>query len=150
SNFPNPVSYLDISNKTEIERFFSVAHLKYDILPGLYVKTQVGFDRTKSNGYGYLPTSTIAGKSYNGRADRTGNKNTNYQFQLLLNYDKTFGNNHNFTGLLGTEYMKYNWEGHGITATDFPYDGVRWNNLTSEEHNCELQSRFDILCRLSL
>jgi len=129
SNFPNPVSYLDISNKTEIERFFSVAHLKYDILPGLYVKTQVGFDRTKSNGYGYLPTSTIAGKSYNGRADRTGNKNTNYQFQLLLNYDKTFGNNHNFTGLLGTEYMKYNWEGHGITATDFPYDGVRWNNL---------------------
>ncbi|WP_176132769.1 TonB-dependent receptor [Salegentibacter holothuriorum] len=129
SNFPNPVSYLDISNETNIERFLNTAYLKYDILPELYVKTQVGFDRTQSASYGYLPTTTIAGKSYNGRADRAEDKNSNYQFQLLVNYDKSFNEKHNITALLGTEYMKYEWEGHGITATDFPYDGVLWNNL---------------------
>lgn len=129
SNFPNPVSYLDISNETKIQRFFSTAHLKYNILPELNVKAQGGFDRTESNSYGYLPTSTIAGKSYNGRADRANKTHTNYQFQFLVNYNKTFNEKHRFSGLLGTEYMKYKREGHGITATNFPYDGVLWNNL---------------------
>lgn len=129
SNFPNPVSYLDITNETKVERFINTAHLKYDILPELFVKTQVGFDRTQSRSYGYLPTSTIAGKSYNGRADRSENMNSNYQFQFLVNYKKTFNDKHNVSALLGTEYMKYKWEGLGITATDFPYDGVLWNNL---------------------
>ena len=129
SNFPNPVSYLDITNETKVERFFNTAHLKYNILPELSVKAQVGFDRTQSRSYGYLPTTTISGKSYNGRADRGDDMNTNYQFQLLMNYMKTFGEKHNFSGLLGTEYMKYQWEGTGITATNFPFDGVKWNNL---------------------
>ncbi|MBJ7879222.1 SusC/RagA family TonB-linked outer membrane protein [Gelidibacter salicanalis] len=129
SNFPNPVSYLDISNETTVERFLNTAHLKYDILPELYVKTQVGFDRSQSRSYGYLPTSTIAGKSYNGRADRGENMNSNYQFQFLVNYNKTFNDKHNVSALLGTEYMKYKWEGTNITATNFPYDGVLWNNL---------------------
>ncbi len=129
SNFPNPVSYLDISNETTVERFLNTAHLKYDILPELYVKTQVGFDRTQSRSYGYLPTSTIAGKSYNGRADRGENMSSNYQFQFLVNYNKTFSEKHNVSALLGTEYMKYKWEGTNITATNFPYDGVLWNNL---------------------
>ena len=129
SNFPNPVSYLDISNETKVERFLNTAHLKYDILPELYVKTQVGFDRTQSRSYGYLPTSTIAGKSYNGRADRGENMSSNYQFQFLANYNKTFSEKHNVSALIGTEYMKYKWEGMGITATNFPYDGVFWNNL---------------------
>ncbi|WP_430812903.1 MULTISPECIES: SusC/RagA family TonB-linked outer membrane protein [unclassified Carboxylicivirga] len=130
SNFPNPVSFLDITNETKVERFFNTADLKYNILPELYVKAQVGFDRTQSRSYGYLPTSTIAGKGYNGRADRADDTNTNYQFQLLVNYIKTFNEKHNLTSLLGTEYMKYKWEGYGITATNFPYDGVLWNNLS--------------------
>ena len=129
SNFPNPVSYLDITNETKVERFINTAHLKYDISPDLFVKSQVGFDRTQSRSYGYLPTSTIAGKSYNGRADRSEDMNSNYQFQFLLNYKKTFNDKHNVSALLGTEYMKYKWEGLGITVTDFPYDGVLWNNL---------------------
>ena len=128
SNFPNPVSFLEISNETTVERIFNTAHLKYNILPELYVKGQVGFDRTQSRSYGYLPTSTISGKSYNGRADRAENMNTNYQAQLLANYIKSVGK-HSFTGLVGTEYMKYQWEGLGITATNFPYDGVKWHNL---------------------
>ena len=128
SNFPNPVSLLEISSETTVERIFNTAHLKYNILPELFVKTQVGFDRTQSRSYGYLPTSTNSGKSYNGRADKSENMNTNYQFQLLANYIKSVGK-HSFTGLLGTEYMKYQWEGMGITATNFPYDGVKWNNL---------------------
>ena len=129
SNFPNPVSYLDISNETKVERFLNTAFLKYDILPDLFVKAQVGFDRSQSRSYGYLPTSTIAGKSYNGRADRGENMNSNYQFQFLANYNKTFNDSHHVSALLGTEYMKYKWEGMGITATNFPYDGVLWNNL---------------------
>ncbi|KVV15145.1 TonB-dependent receptor [Flavobacterium sp. TAB 87] len=129
SNFPNPVSYLDITNETKVERFLNTAHLKYDILPDLFVKTQVGFDRTQGRSYGYLPTSTIAGKSYNGRADRGENMASNYQFQFLANYTKTINEKHHISGLLGTEYMKYKWEGMGITATNFPYDGVLWNNL---------------------
>ncbi|GAA4291168.1 SusC/RagA family TonB-linked outer membrane protein [Aestuariibaculum suncheonense] len=129
SNFPNPVSLLEITNKTKMERFFANAFLEYKILPQLSIKTQVGFDRNQSESYGYLPTSTIAGLSTNGRADRAGNENTNGQFQALLNYNDTLGDSHHVSGTLGTEYMHYRWEGSGITATNFPYDGVQWNNL---------------------
>ncbi|MBD0832998.1 SusC/RagA family TonB-linked outer membrane protein [Aestuariibaculum sediminum] len=129
SNFPNPVSYLDITNKTKMERFFANAYLEYKFLPELSLRTQVGFDRNQSESYGYVPTSTIAGLSFNGRADRAGNENTNRQFQALLNYRDTFGDNHHVSGTLGTEYMSYKWENLGVRATNFPYDGVLWNNL---------------------
>lgn len=141
SNFPNPVSFLDITNETKVERFFNTAHLKYNILPELSVKAQVGFDRTQSRSYGYLPTTTIAGKSYNGRADRADDLNTNYQFQMLVNYMKTFGDKHHFSGLWGTEYMKYLWEGTSITATNFPYDGVKWNNLGLAADRAKINSK---------
>ncbi|WP_215225012.1 SusC/RagA family TonB-linked outer membrane protein [Echinicola shivajiensis] len=129
SNFPNPVSYLEIDNKTKMERFFANAFLEYEILPELSFKTQVGYDRNQSDSYGYLPTSTIAGLSTNGRADRAANKKSNKQFQALLNYNNTFGEKHNLSGTLGTEYMYYEWEGNGMRATNFPYDGVKWYNL---------------------
>jgi len=129
SNVPNPVSYLEISNKTNMERFFYTAYIDYKILPELSLRGQAGFDRNQSENYSYLPKSTIRGASYNGKAQRSENKNTNYQLQFLLNYIKTFGSNHNLSSTLGTEYMKYNWEGLGATATNFPYDGALWNNL---------------------
>ncbi len=129
SVLPNPVSYLDITNQTTMERFFSSAFLKYNILPGLSIKTQLGFDRNASDNYGYLPTTTVTGASYNGRADRSTNQKSNYQFQTLLNYIKTFGDNHNLSATLGTEYMKYKWESFSARATDFPFDGILWNNM---------------------
>ncbi len=129
SNFHNPVSILEINNETLIERFLSTANLNYNILPELSTRFQIGFDRNQSKNYHYNPTSTISGKSTEGRADRSDNENTNYQLQFLVNYIKTFFNYHNISGTLGSEYMKYTSEGIGSTATNFPYDGSLWWNL---------------------
>ena len=129
SNFHNPASILELSNLTRMERLMSTVNLNYKILPELSLRFQTGFDRNQSENYHYNPTSTISGKSVEGRADRSGNENTNYQLQFLVNYIKTILQNHNLSGTLGSEYMKYTSERLNVTATNFPYDGALWWNL---------------------
>lgn len=129
ANIPNPVSYLEISNKTVMERFFYTTFINYRILPELSAKAQFGIDRNQSENYYYISKEHILGASFNGNAQRAENMNTNYQFQFLINYIKTFGENHNLSSTLGSEYMKYKYEGMDISASNFPYDGALWNNL---------------------
>jgi TonB-linked SusC/RagA family outer membrane protein len=129
SIFHNPASILEMDNETRMERFMSTVHLNYKILPELSVRLQTGFDRNQSENYAYNPTSTISGKSTEGKADRSSNEKTNHQIQFLINYIKTFSENHNFSGSLGSEYMKYASEMLGVSAANFPYDGALWWNL---------------------
>ena len=129
SNFMNPVSYLELSNITKMERILGTAFLNYKILPGLSFRAQTGFDRNQSEAYSYLPTNTIVGLAVNGEARRAESLATNYQVQFLLNYIKTFSAKHNVSATLGSEYMKYNTEGIGIISTNYPFDGALWNNL---------------------
>ena len=151
SNFMNPVSYLELSNITKMERFLGTAFLNYKILPGLSFRAQTGFDRNQSEAYSYLPTNTIVGLSVNGEARRAESMATNYQVQFLLNYIKTFSVKHNVSATLGTEYMKYNTEGMSIISRNYPFDGALWNNLalgadrpsiSSNGGSSELQSYF--------
>ena len=129
ANFLNPVSILEISNESRLERFLSTAFVNYKILPELSIRGQVGFDRNQANTYIYTPVTVLMGKSFGGQANRADAEQSNYQLQFLINYIKTFDVKHNLSSTLGYEYMQFDRESMNIRARNFPYDGALWNNL---------------------
>lgn len=126
---PNPVSLLDITNKTKNDRVIANTSLSYELLPGLLVRGTLGTDIMMSQGMGYLPTTTLMGQRVNGRADRRLDEKNDYQAQLFLTYNKTIGQYHSIGLTTGTEFISTSLEGYRSTNTNFISDGFLWNNL---------------------
>lgn len=124
----NPVSLLDIISKTKNDRLIANASISYEVFPNLTLKSRLGTDIMLSQGYGYLPISTIMGSRVNGRADERLDDKNDYQFQLFADYSEVF-NNHRIMVTLGTEYLSRQKHGFRATNTDFISESFLWYNL---------------------
>lgn len=125
----NPVSFLDITNKTRTDRLMGHASLSYEIIKGLTIKGMAGFDYVSSQGYSYLPKSTRLGSNANGQADRSLNEKNDYQLQLTANYNVVFKELHLLNVMAGTEFMSMNKEGFRAGNKNFMTDTFLWYNL---------------------
>lgn len=107
----NPLYWLGKLHRTnEVDRVTANAALKWDIIPGLYLKV---------SGSGYLSqtinqsfqeatqtyTNLVAGTYSSTARDAISNYNRTFQqtYDAIANYSKTFGK-HDFSVLLGAEY----------------------------------------------
>ncbi len=124
----NPVSLLDIISKTKNDRLIANVSISYKVLPSLTLKSRLGTDVMLSQGYGYLPISTIMGSRVNGRADERLDDKNDYQFQLFADYSKVF-NKHRIMLTAGTEYLSRQKHGFRATNTDFISESFLWYNL---------------------
>lgn len=62
-------------------------------------------------------------------------------FNVIANYTKVFNEIHDVNLMAGFEYKKSSWEGMGIVASQFPYDGSLMNNIgTSEQEKPTISS----------
>jgi len=125
----NPVSLLDIINQTKNDRIIANGFLTYEILSGLQLKGMLGTDIMMSQGYGYLPITTVMGSRVNGRADERLDDKNDYQAQLFLKYNKVLNEKHVISAMIGTEYIKTSQHGFRATNTDFISDSFLWYNL---------------------
>jgi len=125
---PNPVSLLDITDKTTKDRVLGTAFLSVEPIKGLIVRANFGFDRKVSKRKTYLPQTTLFGQISEGEAYQRQDDGIDYLFNLTANYMKTFGK-HNITALLGYEWQQFDSEWFSAGNKKFSIDRFIYNNL---------------------
>ena len=128
SQLPNPVSLLEITDKTTKDRFLGSAYAQVEPIEGLILKATLGIDRKYAKRKTYLPKTTKYGAAVNGQASINQEDRNDYLMELTANYAKTFGN-HNLNALVGYSYQEFNTEGLSAGNQDFLIDAFLYNNL---------------------
>ncbi|MDR3137618.1 MAG: TonB-dependent receptor [Tannerellaceae bacterium] len=125
---PNPVSLLEITDKTIKDRLLASAYLQAEPIKGLTFKASLGVDRKFAKRKNYIPTSTMYGAAANGVAFISQEDKNDYLLDLTANFSKAF-KLHNLALLAGYSYQQFNNEGFAAGNYDFPIDGFLYNNL---------------------
>lgn len=125
---PNPVSLLDITNKTSKNRMLGTAFVEVKPLPELSIKGNFGIDYNNAKHKVYMPKTTLYGKKSNGKADISQMDKNDYLFELTANYTKKF-NDHNLSALAGYSFQQFNREGLWLGNSDFITDSFLYNNM---------------------
>ena len=125
----NPVSILEISNKTKNDRLIGNVFFAYKLFPGLELKIRGGADVFISQGFSYIPTTTILGEKTRGRADKGFGEKNDYQVQFTANYHNSFLDKHHINAMFVTEYIQSGKQGTRATGWNFPSDNFLWNYL---------------------
>lgn len=131
--YPNPVSLLDVTDNTRTRDLFASAYVEYRPLDGLSVKATYGTNIRETQVDQYIPTSTLKGSSLGGQASKQNSANQMNMINVIANYSKVFDDKHDFSAMAGYEFKFQNWEGMGIVASKFPYDGALMNNIGNSE-----------------
>ena len=131
--YPNPVSLLDIYDKTATKNLYASGYWEYKPWSFLNIRATAGVDISWTQADQYTPTTTKHGFSLNGEASK---QNANSQMNLInviANFNKTFAEKHDINVMAGWEYKKQSWDGMGIIARDFPFDAPLMNNIGSSQ-----------------
>lgn len=131
--YPNPVSLLDIYDKTTAKNLYASGYLEYKPWSFFNIRATAGVDINWTQADQYTPTTTKHGFSLNGEASK---QNANSQMNLvnvIANFNKTFADKHDVSVMAGWEYKKQSWDGMGIIARDFPFDTPLMNNIGSSQ-----------------
>lgn len=128
SQLPNPVSLLEITDKTTKDRLLASFYLSVEPIKGLVLKANFGIDRQNEKRKTYLPKTTMYGAAVNGQATISQYDRNDYLMDLTATYTKEFGN-HNLTALLGYSYQQFNYEDVFAGNSDFLLDSFLYNNL---------------------
>ena len=139
--YPNPVSLLDITDETMSRDLFVSGYLEYKPWQDLTIRATAGVDMKDNQHDQYIPTTTMKGYNANGIGSKQNNKAQMNLINIIATYAKTFADKHDLSVMGGWEYKKQSWNGMGIVAQNFPYDGALMNNLgTSEQENPNIWS----------
>jgi TonB-linked SusC/RagA family outer membrane protein len=128
SFIPNPVSLLEITDKSVKERVLGSAYVEVEPIKGLTLKASLGVDRRDNKRKTYLPKTTMFGASVNGQASIVERGDMDYLMDLTATYTKEIGQ-HNFTALAGYSYQEFNGESFSAGNQDFLIDAFLYNNL---------------------
>ena len=125
---PNPVSLLEVTNKTTKERFLGTAFVEYNPIKELTLKANFGIDRNYQKHRVYMPKTTLYGQKRNGAADIAQYDKSDYLLELTANYSKRFGE-HSITALAGYSFQRFTDEYLYAGNSNFLIDGFLYNNL---------------------
>jgi len=101
------------------------AFLEYKILEGLSLRITGGAITRNRNDFSYYNAKTYEGRPKGGLVGYgtiDEGLSTTYQNTNLLTYDRTFGANHHFTGILVAEQLVEKFNGSNLDATNFLSD----------------------------
>ena len=128
AQYPNPISLLEVTDKTTSDRVLVNGYLQAEPIKGLTLKANLGVDRRYDKNKSYVPNTTVAGAAKGGIANILQRDNIDYLMELTANYTKDFGN-HSLTALVGYSYQQFNQESVYAGNEDFSTDGFLYNNL---------------------
>lgn len=125
---PNPVSLLEIKDKTVKERLLGTAFIEIKPIKDLTLKGNFGIDRNYQKRSVYMPKTTLYGQKADGQADIAQYDKSDYLLELTANYSKKIGE-HNFGVLLGYSFQRFTDESLSAGNSQFLTDGFLYNNL---------------------
>ena len=127
--YTNPVSYCDIEDKTTTERVFIAPSFDLKLIDGLTLRGVGGYDTQSSVRKFFIPKHANNVNAQEGMASLGHSKVVNASIESYLNYDKTFGEVHHVSAVLGAGYYKTISESFGLTGSDFFTDAFGYNNV---------------------
>ena len=130
---PNPVSLLEITNKTTKNRVLGTAYVEVKPIEELSLKANFGVDYNNAKHKVYMPKTTLYGKKKNGQADMSQMEKNDYLFELTANYNKKLGE-HNVNALAGYSFQQFNKEGLWLGNSDFLTDAFIYNNMGAGQY----------------
>lgn len=125
---PNPVSLLEITDKTIKERLLATSFIEIKPIQDLTLKANLGIDRNYQKHKVYLPKTTLYGAKKDGQADIAQYDKSDYLMELTANYAKRFGD-HNLNALVGYSFQRFTDESLSAGNSQFLIDGFLYNNL---------------------
>ncbi|MFV0270071.1 MAG: TonB-dependent receptor [Macellibacteroides fermentans] len=128
TQLPNPVSLLDITDKTTKDRMLASAYVQAEPVEGFILKANFGVDRQNEKRKVYLPKTTMYGAAVNGQASVRQYDRNDYLMDFTATYSREFGN-HSLTALLGYSFQQFNYEDVSAENKDFLIDSFLFNNL---------------------
>ena len=127
--YTNPVSYCEIEDKTTTERIFIAPSFDLKLMDGLTLRGVGGYDTQTSVRKFFIPKHANNVNAQEGMASLGQSKVVNASIESYLNYDKTFGEVHHVSAVLGAGYYKTTSESFGLTGSDFFTDAFGYNNV---------------------
>lgn len=131
SNFPNPVSLLEITDETVKDRLMGSAFVVLKPVKGLELKATLGADRRIQKRRNYLPKTVLTGAEKNGKANVSYQDATDYLMDLTATYNTIIKENHHLKALLGYSYQQFNTESVNAGNEDFLLDSFLYHNLAA-------------------
>lgn len=131
SNFPNPVSLLDITDETVKDRLMGSAFVIVKPVKGLELKATLGADRRMQKRHNYLPKTTLSGAEKKGKANVYYQDATDYLMDLTATYSTIFKEKHHLKALVGYSYQQFNTESVNAGNEDFLMDSFLYHNLAA-------------------
>lgn len=125
---PNPVSLLEITDKTVKERMLGTAYVEIKPIEELTLKGNFGIDRNYQKHSVYMPKTTLYGQKTGGQANIAQYDKSDYLMELTANYSKRFGD-HNLNALIGYSFQRFTDESLSAGNSQFLIDGFLYNNL---------------------
>lgn len=139
--YPNPVSLLEITDQTYSRDVFLTGYLEVKPYKDLTIRATGGVDMKFAGADQYIPTTTLKGASLGGQASKQTNNSQLGIINAVATYAHNWNSQHDLSVMVGWEWKKNLWDGHGTVANNFPTDGALMNNIgTSEAENPNIWS----------
>lgn len=125
---PNPVSLLEITDKTIKERLLGTVFVEVKPIDGLTLKANLGIDRNYQKRNVYMPKTTLYGQKAGGQANIAQYDKSDYLMELTANYTKVF-DNHSLNALVGHSFQRFTDATLSGGNSQFLIDGFLYNNI---------------------
>jgi TonB-linked SusC/RagA family outer membrane protein len=130
---PNPVSLLEISDQSIMERLLLNNYAELTPFTNMKVRGSIGIDRNSGKRYTYLPKTTFYGVKEGGKASINNTDRIDLLANIVTSYNTTFFEKNSITVMAGYEYQRFQLDGMGASNNDFLLDSFLWYNLSAGE-----------------
>ena len=136
----NPLYWLGKTVRTnEVNRITANAAVKYDIIPGLYIKGTANIYLFENTNESFTKaTQTYSGlyttpQTFNTTrpASWSLSKSVQKQYNIIVNYTKTLFKKHNINAMVGAEYLGNNTLNSQVSGTNAPTDDIPTVNAST-------------------
>ena len=109
-------------------RTMGIAYAKYQLLPSLSFKLNLGTDVTNQRKDVYIDRTTVDGNANGGIANIFNENRSNYLVEATTTYNKSFGD-HSLTALAGVTTQRFFFNGTYTEGRAFPSDATGTDNI---------------------
>lgn len=142
SNLPNPMKDVNADQKRTGRNFMANGFIDVKLpLKGLSIRTQFGYNYRSSLNGTYYGRNTVTGAKVDGRAELENSHTTDWTWENVLKYDRTFGKHHiDFTGLFSMQETKNTSASQ--SGEGFVNDDSSFYKMDGAENNIKIGSGF--------
>lgn len=119
----------ELQDQSVSDRFQATVYGEYAILKDLKFRTSFGATTNNRRAASYSPTTLSEGRNIGGRGNMDGDKDTDFLNENYFTYDKTIGDLHHLTAMVGYSFQTSRDESWGAEGQNFITDAFSFWNL---------------------